>query len=200
MWGKRIRVLLVAVALAVAGCSDASPPEQTLATGTTAPETTTTVATTTTTTTTTTTAAPTTTQGPDARLAEIEERANEAAVTWLRAIYFEDLELLLAVAGSEAVYEAGVRAIEQGTVNFIAEPTAENTQVRVEQVVLDRDDCIAAEVIGTSESIPAQPEPSVDIWFPQPDGSFKLASSWASGTSRTTIEPDCDNIFREFQP
>ena len=192
-------VAILVFAVVVAACSGGSEVETTLAPGTTAPPATTST-TTTSTTTTTTTAAPTTTVSVDARRAEIEAAAKDASVRWLRALYFKDTGLLFDVAGSQAVYEAGLTAIENDSVAFIAEPTAENTSVTLNEVVLDREDCVAGEVTLATASVDADLEPVVEVWFPQDDGRFKIARTWGSGTSAQTVEPDCDFIIRDFQP
>ena len=192
-------VAILVFAVVVAACSGGSEVETTLAQGTTAPPATTST-TTTSTTTTTTTAAPTTTTSVDARRAEIEAAAKDAFVTWLRAIYFKDTELLLEVAGSEAVYNNGLAAIDSGAVVFVAEPTSQNTAAEVEDVLVDRPDCVAAQVLRTTESVDAPAESVVQVWFPQSDGSFKVARNWGAGTSAQTVEPDCDLIIRDFQP
>ena len=192
-------VVILVFAVVGAACSGGSEVETTLAPGTTAPPATTST-TTTSTTTTTTTAAPTTTTSVDARRAEIEAAAKDASVRWLRALYFKDTDLLFDVAGSQAVYEAGLAAIENDSVAFIAEPTAENTSVILNEVVLDREDCVAGEVEFSSQSIGASVDQFVDVWFPQPNGLFKIARTWEVGTSVQTLEPDCDLIIRDFQP
>ena len=204
MWGNRIRAAVVALTLVVAACSDSSPPDPTLASGTTVPETTTTVATTSTTTTTT-TAAPTTTttQSPDERLAEIEALAKDAIMGRLQAIHDEDFDALLFWAGSQKSYDDGITAMDR--TNYLQRPSWENFSYGVEEVFLDRHDCVVTRdalsvTDGVIEGIGESTSVNIRIWWPADDGRFQHGAIWQDGTPQVQWIEECDLAQRGVTP
>lgn len=200
MGGRRSWILLVAVTLAVTACNDAAA-DPTLATGTTAPPTTT-PPTTTTSSTTTTAPPPTTTENPDARFQEIQERVQEAVLGRLQAQFDRDAEALLHWVGSQAVYERQIRAFERD--DWLQRPSEQNYQVWVDEVLLDRSDCVV-----TLDSASVSPgvidgfdgsSTSISIWWPAPEGHFQLGASWQQGTPRSQWIEECDIAVRGVTP
>jgi hypothetical protein len=193
---------MAGVMLLAAACSDSTVPS--LAPGTTAPPAPPTTASTTVATTTSTTAtpppsaAPSTTQSRDARFQEIQELAQEAFVGRLKAIYDKDKEALLQWVGSQKAYDGALQGMERST--FTAEPNLGNVSLVVATVLLDRPDCVVAEVVADSSAVIAEAEgtsESIVIWWPSSEGTLQLAASWGSNTPESVWSVECDLAVRE---
>lgn len=209
MRGNRTWALLAGVALVLTACTE-STPTSTLAPGTTAPvttaSTTTSEATTTeapTTTTSTTSIPPTTTEDPDARLAEIQVRVEEAVLGRLQAIYDKDVDALLQWAGSQSEYEGGLEAMDRDS--YIQRPDSDLVSVAVEEILLDRSDCVVTvDRItvgdGVIRDVPAGSSASIGIWWPAPDGRFLHGAVWQVGTPQSQWMEECDIAVRGVAP
>lgn len=213
MGERRLWAMLAAAALLVTACSDSAAPP-TLAPGTTAPITaappatiasTTSTAPPTTSTSVPATTAPsiTTTQSPDARFAEIERMAQEAFVGRLKAIYDKDKEALLQWVGSQAEYDLAVKSIVGDRVEFAAEPDNINTRLSLQEVLLDREDCVVAIASVDLESILGVDSIQSDlyVWWPSADGQRLLdAALWAASTPEFQWIEECDIATRGIKP
>ncbi len=199
MGGRRSWILLVAVTLAVTACNDAAA-DPTLATGTTAPPTTT-PPTTTTSSTTTTAPPPTTTENPDARFQEIQRLAEATFVGRLNAIYHGDAQALLQWMGSQKAYDDSVALFDQGI--FIDEPTAENVGFAIEEILLDRPDCIVARstanTIGVVDGATGE-STVISVYWPSESGVLLDAAVWQQGTPRSQWIEECDIAVRGVTP
>ncbi|NND03246.1 MAG: hypothetical protein HKN91_10705 [Acidimicrobiia bacterium] len=206
MGDRRAWVLLAALTLAITACSDAKP-DPTLAPGTTATSTTSTAPTTeappVTTEAPTTTEATTTTEDPDARRAEIQALVEEAHIGRLQAIYDEDADALLRWVGSQAEYEDGLEAMER--LNYLVRPTSEVVSVIVDDVLLDRADCVVTvDTIGVGDGVidgvSAGSSTSIGIWWPSDDGRFLHGAVWQQGTPEFQWIEECDIAIRGVTP
>jgi hypothetical protein len=132
-----------AAVVALVACSGSANPTTTapLVTTSTIPATTTTPPTTTVATTTT---VVTTTVSPDARTAEIEAIVKDVEVRRLRAVFDGNAAALVEVVATQKVYDAALEAME--TLEFTASPATSNVILRVESVLLDREDCLVVAV------------------------------------------------------
>ena len=186
----------------VAACSASTAPDPTLSPETTAPATTTTVAIPTTTAT---TAAPTTTttQSPNERLAEIEALAKDVAVGRLRAIYAGDKADLLRWLGSQAGYDDAVRAIDEQRIAFVQEPTHDNIELAVEELLLDRPDCVVVDVrlsaVGVVEGA-TTPSSLIYIYWPTVSGTLVQGAVWQDGTPQVQWIEECGLARRGVTP
>ncbi len=203
MRGKRTWALLAGLALALTACSD-STPTSTLAPGTTAPLTTvptTTVTTSPTTTTTTTMPPTTTTQSPDERLAEIQALAKATFVGRLNAIFHEGLDALRPWMGSQASYDGSIEAMDRGV--YLQEPTADNVGFLVDDVLLDREDCVVVlatvNTLGVLEGSSGS-STSISVYWPDASGRFLDAAVWQQGTPRFQWMEECDIAIRGVTP
>ncbi len=205
MRGKRTWALLAGLALVLTACSD-STPTSTLAPGTTAPLTTaptTTVTTSTTTTTTTTMPPTTTTQSPDERLAEIQALAKDAEVGRLRAIFDSDKDALLDWLGSQGAYDDAVDAIDESRLSFLQEPTHDNISYTVEEVMLDRLDCVVTHsTIVTTGVVEGAVGPSalIVVYWPSAEGRLLEGAVWQVGTPQFQWIEECDIAVRGVTP
>lgn len=206
MGDRRAWVLLAAIALAVTACNDTTP-DPTLAPGTTAPpttaSTTTGAPTTTTEATTTTLEASTTTEDPDARRAEIEALAKDAYVGRLDAIYREDKAALLAWVGSQSLYDASVATIDESSLGFLRQPQHDNLSLSVDDVLLDRADCVAALTTISARGVlegATDPTTLISIYWPEGDGGLLLGAVWQKGTPQSQWIEECDIAVRGVAP
>jgi len=195
--------VLVALALLVTACSDSTPPP-TLATGTTATSSTSTAVTTTlppTTTTTTTTTMATTTQSPDVRLAEIQRMVHEALVGRLQAMYDKDPDALLPWVGSQKVYDRTIEAMD--VAQFLEAPTLENVGLDIEELLLDRQDCVvtstATDLRGVTEGADEVGQ-AIAVWWPDASGVLQAGAFWGEGTPRQIWMEECNVSPRGVTP
>lgn len=205
MGGWKAWIVLATMMLVTTACNDATP-ETTLAPGTTA--TTTTAATTTSEATTTTmasttTMAVTTTQDPSVRLAEIQARAKDVYVGRLAAIYNKDKPELLRWIGSQAIYDASVAAIDGGTIVFLQEPSHDNLTLQVDELLLDRSDCVVTVATASARGVlEGAQEPTSLIWIYWPDDTGQLVQGavWQNGTPQSEWMSECDLQTRGVTP
>ena len=201
-------VVLLAVALLSAACSDTTdrptvsdPPLSPTST------TTTTLATTTSTSTTAAvTVLPTTTTtepaDDEARRLEIEAIVGALLTRRYAAIFDGDDEALLGVHGEQGAYDLDIEAIADGRLDFTARPSSDTLAYTVTGALLDRTDCIVIEdsldvsdfldVSGTTERLRV-------IW-PWDDGGFRLGTIWDAGTPDFAWLDDCDVRVRGVTP
>ena len=195
--------VLVALALLVTACSDSTPPP-TLATGTTATTSTSTTVTTTlppTTTTTTTTTMATTTQSPDVRLAEIQRMVHEALVGRLQAMYDKDPAALSPWVGSQKVFDRTIESMDR--VVFTEIPTLDNVAVTVEDLLLDRVDCVVTLVSIDVRKVAEGADEigrDVSVWWPDDSGVLSVAAFWGVGTPEQVWMDECDVAPRGVTP
>ena len=199
-YGWRVGVvitLIVVMAIALASLllrdSDAATAATTLT-----PTTTSLPATTTSTSTSTTTAATTTTTiNPEARIAEVELILEDLYVRWFDAIYRKDESALPDIVALQRDYDAAIQLME--TLAFIAPPNPTGITVEVQQLTLDRRDCIAAEFSIDASLIRGfdLPGTSLQILWPH-DGGWRLARNWSGPGDLWQI--DCDVTDRTEIP
>lgn len=203
MWGRRVGAVLAALAIVAAACSDSTPPP-TLASGTTAPVTappTSTTSSVAPTTEATTTMPPTTTEDPGARFREIQRLAKETFVGRLNAIYHRDSEALLNWMGSQASYDGSIEAMDR--IVFLQEPTGETVSLQVDEVLLDRADCVAVlttvSTLGVLEGASGS-STTIAIYWPDESGVFLDAAVWQKGTPEFQWMEECDIALRGVTP
>ena len=162
------------------------------------PSTTTTTSSPTTTTSTTVAETTTTSMPPGDRLAEVERILEELYVGWYDAIYRKDETQLGDVVAIQLLYDAATRAME--TEEFVAPPTRLTVSVSIEQIILDRPDCLVVHRhLDLSQTL-ADPQESlaVQILWPREDGSYRLARLWSSPAD--LWQDDCDLMDRTEIP
>ena len=188
----------VVVGVTAAACSGSADRTTTVAVSTTTLAPTTTVATTTSAPTTTTVV--TTTVSPDARTAEIEAILLDVEVRRLQAVFDVNAEALVEVVATEKVYDAALEAME--TLEFAGQPTRGNVVVRVEALLLDREDCLVARVTEEGTRILGPDAVSEDIWvlWPSAEYGWRLATFWGSATPESVWIDDCDLLDRTWEP
>ena len=188
-----------AAVAALVACSGSADPTTTapLVTTSTIPATTTTPPTTTVATTTT---VVTTTVSPDARTAEIEAIVKDVEVRRLRAVFDGNAAALVEVVATQKVYDAALEAME--TLEFTGQPTRGNVVVRVEAVLMDREDCLVARVTEEGTRILGPDAVSEDIWvlWPSAEYGWRLATFWGSATPESVWIDDCDLLDRTWEP
>lgn len=199
MRGKRTWALLVGLALVFAACSD-STPTSTLAPGTTAPATT--ASTTTEAPTTTSSTTTTTTQSPDERLAEIQALVEEAFFGRTLAIYEKDPSSLLSWAGSQSSYDNGLEAMDRTV--YIQEPAPNNTTIIIDELLLDRPDCIVTrDTVTVAEGViegVVGPSTTIKVWWPGEGGRLLHGAIWQDGTPQFQWIEECDIAVRGVTP
>ena len=90
---------------------------------------------------TTTTAAATTTTSEDARIAEVEQILTDLWFGWFDAIYRKDADALWDVVATTSTHESGVRE-PWTSLEFVQAPSPENISITIDDVLLDRPDCL----------------------------------------------------------
>ena len=154
--------------------------------------------------TTTTTSSPptTTTQSPDARLAEIQALAKETFVGRMKAMYDKDEGVLLQWIASQSIYDDTVQAILEDRVKFLVEPSEGNIQFTVDDLLLDRSDCVVVQASAEAEGVvEGVSEPSTFLWVFWPQGGIlQIGAVWQIGTPEVQWIEECDIAQRGVTP
>jgi hypothetical protein len=133
----------------------------------------------------------------DQRKAEVEDILTDLWFGWFDAIYRKDADALWDVVATTPFHQAGVEAMSAAS--FDAAPVAEDLDVVVERILLDREDCL---VVLNTISIPflegAPTNTSVKVMWPDADRSWRFATSWLYPGDRW--QADCDDVVREETP
>lgn len=146
---------------------------------------------------TTTTAAATTTTSEDDRIAEIEQILTDLWFGWFDAIYRKDADALWDVVATQRQHDAGTAAMENLT--FESAPTREELDVRVSDVLLDRDDCLVVFQHLTANPLEGAPSiETVEVMWPDPRHGWRFATSWVHPND--LWQADCDEVVREVTP
>jgi hypothetical protein len=178
----------------VAPTTSARPP-----TTTTAPPTTTQ----TTTTQTTTTDAATTTTDLSVREAEVEALVTELDLAYWTAIYDQDIEALADIIGGQRLYENSLGLFESGN-PFTSSPTEDGLAIDLVGVLLDREDCVVADVDEETAFRDAEDGLTQFIFVLWPiDEStldWRIGSIWAAGTPESVWIDDCSVLDRDWRP
>jgi hypothetical protein len=160
--------------------------------------TTTSVATTTTTSSTTTTNLPETTSttvSVDERIAEVTEIVRQVDFGWFDAIYRKDEAALLDVVAVQENYDVGIELMADGSF-FVGKPTLESIVAVVDEVLIDRDDCLVVSYYGDATAFRgegAEGQTVVALW-PRP-----LDGRWRTAYRGDLWEDACNTFTRDNQ-
>jgi hypothetical protein len=162
-----------------------------LATPTTTTESTTTVAVTTS------TSAATTTTSEEERIAEVEQILTDLWFGWFDAIYERNSDDLWNVVATTRQHEAGIAAMDN--LSFVSAPSVEGLDVQVNEVLLDRNDCLVVHQTLTALTLEGSPSvETVEVMWPDPRYGWRFATSWAH--PEDLWKADCDEVVREETP
>ncbi len=138
------------------------------------------------------------TTGPVDRVVEVEGILRGLWFGWFDAIYRKDPDALWKVDATVEGHEAGVAAME--TMSFTEEPSLAGTQVRVEEVLLDRPDCLVAwfSLDVSAYRGPGAQTRKVAVLWPDARYGWRIGGTWSGPGDlwRTT----CDLVTRESTP
>jgi hypothetical protein len=144
----------------------------------------------------TTTLAPTTTTA-EQRIAEVEAILTDLWFGWFDAIYRDDPNSLWAVVATTPLFDAGVRAIDQ--LEFVGPPTIDDIKPVVDQLLLDRPDCLVVENTISMPFLTGNPtERGVNVLWPDDNGNWRFATAWVYPDDLWLA--DCDELLREPTP
>jgi hypothetical protein len=139
----------------------------------------------------------TSTTTEEQRLAEVEQILTDLWLGWFDAIYRKDPDALWDVVATTPYHEAGLSAMSN--LEFDEQPTVDALDLVVENILLDRDDCL---VVQNSVSLPfLAPDSSstgVDVLWPDPTRGWRFATAWVHANDLWLA--DCDEIAREETP
>ena len=131
------------------------------------------------------------------REAEVEEILTDLWFGWFDAIYRKDTDALWEVVATTPYQEAGIRAMDR--LEFDQEPRIDDLDLVVEDILLDRDDCL---VVQNSVSLPfLASDPSstgVDVLWPHDSRGWRFATAWVHPNDLWLA--DCDEVVREDTP
>ena len=146
---------------------------------------------------TTTTAAATTTTSEDDRIAEVEQILTDLWFGWFDAIYRRDPDALLDVVATTPFHDAGVEAM--ATANFASSPSRDVLHVEVDDILLDREDCLVVLNTITIPFLEGSPtNTSVKVMWPEEERGWRFATSWLDPGD--LWRDDCDDLVREQTP
>lgn len=146
---------------------------------------------------TTTTAAATTTTSEDDRIAEVEQILTDLWFGWFDAIYRKDPDALWDVVATTAFHDAGVEAMS--ILEFNESPARELIDVEVNEVLLDRHDCLVVFATASAPFLAGDSTNStVKVLWPDDSRSWRFATSWQH--PRDLWQADCDDVVREVTP
>ena len=100
------------------------------------------------------------------------------------------------------MYDRQVEAFDR--TDWLERPTADNYTIRVDEVLLDRPDCVVT--LGTTEVAEGVIEgvsgstTRISIWWPAPEGQFQLGAGWKAGTPQFQLMEECDIAIRGVSP
>jgi len=151
---------------------------------------------------TTTTTPPTTTAPPADREAEIEEIMTFVELRMWQAVEAGDIELLGMLLGSDGNYQPLAAAATNPGAHFTQKPSEGNFSLVVDEVLLDRADCVVARV--QEDPTPFLVEGSVDtliaVLWPHPEIGWRIGWRAGGGTPESQWIPICDLADRDWSP
>ena len=199
-----VAILALALIIVLASGGDDVPATTTTAPPTAAPTTAPPTMPTTVAPTTTTTAAPTTTLDPAARAAEIEALVGNLEFALWEADYAQNLDELADVIGSEAFWNRWT-GVEDPLSYYSSAPTRDSLDVALNAVLLDRANCIVADVTEDPTQFlneDSEIERLIIVMWPFADASlgWRIAERWAGGTPESEWIRDCNVEDRSWRP
>ena len=143
-----------------------------------------------------TTPSPTTTSA-DQRIAEVEAILADVWFGWFDAIYRKDADALWNVVATSSKRETAISAMD--SLRFDEAPSLSATQLSVDQILLDRSDCLVVQAdVAATFVDPDAATQSVYVLWPDPRYGWRLASSWVYAND--LWQADCDEVTRESTP
>ena len=147
-------------------------------------------------TTSTTTPSPTTTTA-EQRIAEVESILTNLWFGWFDAIYRRDSGALWSIVATTPYHEAGVAAMDD--LSFDGPPSSDGLALRVDQILLDRADCLVVENTISMPFLEGDPsDKGVDVLWLDDSGGWRFASAWVYPEDLWMA--DCDEVVREETP
>jgi len=137
------------------------------------------------------------------RHGELQRNVHAAYVGWFDAVYRHDPGALATWAATGEVYEAGVEAMASESVRFIAPPTALSVGLRVDDVLLDHQDCVVVLMTDRVDRFLDAATPSrtvIGVFWPDGGGRLRLAGRWGAGTPESAWLAQCDHLVRDPVP
>jgi hypothetical protein len=142
-------------------------------------------------------ASTTSTTTEEQRLAEVEQILTDLWFGWFDAIYRKDPDALWDVVATSSKFDSAVAAMD--TLEFQTPPSESALDVRVIEVLLDREDCLVAQSSTEAPFIQGSPSSqSVQVLWPDPARGWRFATSWVHPNDLWLA--DCDEIVRETTP
>lgn len=145
------------------------------------------------------TSSTTSTTEPSDRVAEVQAVLQDLWFRWFDAIYRKDPDALWEVVATQRFYDAGVAAMGQKGL-FASAPTLDGTRVAVNEILLDRPDCMAVWYrldVTEYRGEGATTEKLLVLW-PDPRYSWRMATAW--GGPGDLWRNDCDLVTRPVLP
>lgn len=135
---------------------------------------------------------------------DLRALAHASYLGWFDAIYRDDPVALARWVGTDRLYEDGLRVMEDDSIPFIREPTADRLDLEIEEVLLDRADCVVLQITDELAGfIEADPSSRTRIVVHWPTGDpvyLRMATVWAEGSPSAGWETDCDHRVRRPAP
>jgi hypothetical protein len=128
------------------------------------------------------------------RATEIGRLATEAYLGWFTGLYRRDRDQLAQWVATEELLAAGEAAITAGLPAFTAPPDADHLRLVVDDVLLDRPDCVAVRAtddIGGFIATPDGSQTTIMVFRPGERGRLRMVSLWDEATPRAVWSADC---------
>ncbi len=139
----------------------------------------------------------------EARRVEVEKAAHAAYVGWFDGIFRDDPAAVEAAVATAEMRAAGMRAMTEDRIEFTAAPSPENVSLVVDEVLLDRSDCVVAVVTDDLSAFVDAARTSrtvITVYWPGSDtGRLVIATQWEPGTPESVWRTDCDRRARGWE-
>jgi hypothetical protein len=139
----------------------------------------------------------TSTTTEEKRLAEVEQILTDLWFGWFDAIYRKEADALWDVVATTSKFEAGLQAMD--TLAFTEPPSRAGIHVEIDELLLDRADCLVPYGTTSSEFLSGKPSVTgLEVLWPDPRRDWRMATSWVFPQELWLA--DCDEVTREETP
>ncbi len=136
----------------------------------------------------------------ETRRLEVEKAARAAYVAWFDAIFRDDPAAVEAAVATAEMHAAALTAMAEDRIEFTAAPSADNVSLVVDEVLLDRPDCVVAVITDDLSGFVAAARASrtvITVYWPRTEpGRLAIATQWEPGTPESVWRTDCDERVR----
>lgn len=137
------------------------------------------------------------------RHGELQLDVHAAYVGWFDAVYRGDPGALATWVATGDLYEAGLEAMASESLRFIAPPTANRVGLQVDDVLLDREDCVVVLMTDRVDRFldaATQSRTVIGVFWPDGGGRLRMAGRWGAGTPESAWLGQCDHLVRDPVP